>query len=243
MQMIKTDTYKELSCLAADEIRELVNRKRDCVLGLATGSTPIGMYEQLAALYRDGCIDFSAVTSVNLDEYRGLSPAHPQSYRFFMNHHLFEHINIDMHNTYVPLGEDTNAERVCADYDRLIAQCGPIDLQVLGIGHDGHIGFNEPDDHFTPGTHCVTLNPVTIRANRRFFASESEVPTQAYTMGIRPILQAGKVLLLASGKEKAGILKKALTGPITPLVPASILQLHPHLVVIGDAEALSEFGR
>ncbi len=243
MQIIEADTYTELSRLAADQVRELVTRRKKCVLGLATGSTPIGMYARLSELYQAGCVDFSEAVSMNLDEYRGLSPAHPQSYRFFMNQHFFEHVNINMNNTHVPMGEDLNTERACSAYDRLLAQYGPIDLQILGIGHDGHIGFNEPSDHFTPDTHCVTLNPMTIRANRRFFSSEEAVPKEAYTMGIRPILQARKVLLLASGREKADILKKALTGPITPLVPASILQLHADLVVIGDREALSEFER
>ena len=157
-----------------------------------------------------------------------------------MNQNLFDCVNISIDNTYVPDGTNPDVQNACADYDKIIARFGPIDLQVLGIGHDGHIGFNEPADFFTPDTHCVSLTPMTIEANRRFFSSVEEVPKKAYTMGIRPIMQAGEVLLLASGKDKAHILKEALTGPITPGVPASILQLHSHLVVIGDEEALAE---
>lgn len=240
MKIITANDYDELSSIAANQIHQLINEKPNCVLGLATGSTPVGMYASLVEKYREGLINFSNVTSINLDEYCGLTPTHPQSYRYFMNQNLFDHVNIPVGNTYVPAGTEQDASVACSDYDRIINKFGPIDLQVLGIGHDGHIGFNEPADFFTPDTHCVELTPMTIDANKRFFSSYDEVPKKAYTMGIRPIMQAKTVLLLVSGKEKAHILKNALVGPITPDIPASILQLHTNLIVIADKEALSE---
>ncbi len=232
MNFIKVNSYEELSEKAADIIAAQMIVKPDCVLGLATGSSPVGTYKRLIADNKAGKIDFSAVTSVNLDEYVGLDGTSDQSYRYFMDKNLFDHVNIDKDWTFVPNGcaEDLAAEG--EEYDEMIKDMGGIDLQLLGIGLDGHIGFNEPDDHFTAGTHEVTLDESTIKANARFFANEDEVPKTAITMGMRSIMQAKKVLLIASGAAKKDILDKAFYGPITPYVPASILQLHPDLTVI-----------
>ncbi len=232
MRIIHTENYYQLSRQAANIISAQVIAKPSSVLGLATGSSPIGTYKQLIEWYEKGDIDFSKVTTVNLDEYCGLTPDNDQSYRYFMNTNLFNKINIDKTKTNVPSGiaEDMQAE--CERYDSLIEELGGIDLQLLGIGLDGHIGFNEPDDVFVAPTHIVELDPSTIEANSRFFSSADEVPKKAITMGMKAILNAKKILLIASGKDKQDILKKALYGPITPLVPASILQLHPDLTVI-----------
>ena len=232
MNIITVETYEQLSRLAANIIAAQVIVKPDCVLGLATGSSPLGAYKQLIERFENGDIDFSKVTSINLDEYVGLSGDHEQSYRYFMNHNLFDHINIDKANTYLPNGcaEDLNAE--CRQYDAHICEVGGIDLQLLGIGLDGHIGFNEPDECFIRDTHVVELDASTITANARFFDSEHDVPRFAVTMGIAGIMQAKKVLLIANGEKKADIVKKAFEGPITPEVPTSILQLHPDLTVI-----------
>ncbi len=202
------------------------------MLGLATGPTPVGAYKQLIDMCKNGDVDFSAVTTVNLDEYVGLDGDNDQSYRYFMNNNLFNHINIKPENTFVPNGcaEDLDAEGEA--YDAHINELGGIDLQLLGIGIDGHIGFNEPDEYFIKGTHVVELDESTIKANSRFFESEADVPRKAVTMGMASIMNAKKVLLIANGANKKGILEKAFFGPITPLVPASILQLHPDLTVI-----------
>lgn len=232
MKFITVDTYEQLSRKAANLIAAVVVSKPNCVLGLATGSSPLGTYAELAARCDAGDVDFSAVTSVNLDEYVGLDGTNDQSYRYFMDHNLFCKVNIDPEKTHVPNGcaDDLAAEG--ARYDELIASLGGIDLQLLGIGLDGHIGFNEPDDCFTAATHEVKLDPSTIEANARFFAKKEDVPTSAVTMGMMSIMQAKKVLLIANGQSKKAILEKALFGPITPQVPASILQLHPDLTVI-----------
>lgn len=232
MKFIKVDSYDKLSLHAANIISAQVISKSNSVLGLATGSSPIGTYKKLAEYVANGEVDFSKVTSVNLDEYIGLNGEHDQSYRYFMNTNLFKHINIDINKTNVPNGcaEDLDAE--CKRYDALIEELGGIDLQLLGIGLDGHIGFNEPCGEFIKGTNVVTLDPSTIEANARFFASEDEVPRKAITMGMLPIMQAKKVLLIANGPAKKEILEKAFFGPITPYVPASILQLHPDVTVI-----------
>ncbi len=232
MNFIKVKNYEELSNKAANIIAAQVILKPNCVLGLATGSSPIGTYENLAEKCASGELDFSSVTSVNLDEYVGLDVTSDQSYRYFMNKNLFEKINIDIHNTYVPSGMAKNLEEEGARYDSLIESLGGIDIQLLGIGYDGHIGFNEPDDHFTKETHEVTLDESTIEANSRFFASKNDVPTSAITMGMGAIMKAKKVLLIANGAKKWNIVEKAFFGPITPAVPASILQLHPDLTVI-----------
>lgn len=232
MKFIKVETYDKLSRLAAGIIASQVIQKPNCVLGLATGSSPLGTYSKLAAACDAGDVDFSKVTSVNLDEYVGLSAKDDQSYRYFMDTNLFSKINIDRANTYVPGGCSDDMEAEGKAYDELIESLGGIDLQLLGIGLDGHIGFNEPDDVFTAGTHVVELDESTIEANARFFASIDDVPRSAITMGMGAIMQAKKVLLIANGKNKEDILNKAFFGPITPRVPASILQLHPDVTVI-----------
>ena len=202
------------------------------MLGLATGSSPIGIYRQLIEWYNKGDIDFSEATSINLDEYVGLTESDPQSYRYFMQDNFFDHINIRRENTYVPNGCAPDLEKECVEYDARIESFGGIDLQLLGIGLDGHIGFNEPADVFVKNTHVVDLHDSTIEANARFFKSIDEVPRQAVTMGMVSILQAKKILLIANGKAKKEILEKAFFGPITPAIPASILQLHHDITVI-----------
>ncbi len=239
MKIIKTSNYEKMSRAAANIIAAQVIMKPDCVLGLATGSTPIGTYEHLVRSYQTGDLDFSNVTSINLDEYKGLSGDNDQSYRYFMNEHLFRHVNIRPECTHVPDGLEPDSAKACDDYNRIIAQSGGIDLQLLGLGHNGHIGFNEPADSFEKDTHCVDLTQSTIDANARFFASMDEVPKQAYTMGIRNIMQAKKILVVVNGKGKAEIVKKAFFGPVTPQVPASILQLHNDVILVGDEDALS----
>jgi glucosamine-6-phosphate deaminase len=240
MRIYQTKDYDEMSRKAAGMIAAQVIIKPDSVLGLATGSTPIGIYKNLVEGYQTGDLDFSRVKSVNLDEYRGLPREHDQSYYYFMYAHLFQHINIDLNNVNVPNGMEPDREKECARYDQVIESMGGVDLQLLGLGHNGHIGFNEPDAVFAKGTHCVDLAKSTIEANKRFFCSADEVPRQAYTMGIGNIMHAKKILLVVSGKEKAAILKEALTGPVTPKVPASILQLHNDVVVVADEAALSQ---
>lgn len=239
MKIIKAADYEALSRKAADLIAAQVIIKPDCVLGLATGSTPEGTYKELVARYEDGTLDFSQVSSVNLDEYKGLSGDNDQSYRYFMNHHLFDHVNIDKARTHVPNGLEPDSDKACAEYNAQIKAMGGVDLQLLGIGGNGHIGFNEPCGEFIVGTHCVDLAQSTIEANARFFSSIDEVPKQAYTMGIGNIMAAKKVLLLASGRGKAQAIYDTCFGPVTPKVPASVLQLHPDVVIIADEEALS----
>ena len=232
MKYVVVNTYDELSNKAADLIAAQILVKPNCVLGLATGSSPVGTYKRLIEDNKAGKIDFSTVTSVNLDEYVGLDGSNDQSYRYFMNHNLFDHVNIDKSKTFVPSGcaDDLAAEGEA--YDKMIQELGGIDLQLLGIGLDGHIGFNEPDAYFTAATHEVKLDESTIEANARFFASKDEVPTTAITMGMLSIMQAKKVLLVANGAAKKAIIEKAFFGPIDPQVPASILQLHPDVTVI-----------
>ena len=232
MEFIKEKTYEQMSRKAANIISAQVIIKPDCILGLATGSTPIGTYNQLAEWYNKGDIDFSKVTSVNLDEYVGLSGSDEQSYRYFMNKNFFEKINISEENTFVPNGVAGDLEAECKSYDERIKNLGGIDLQLLGIGLDGHIGFNEPNDCFEKNTHVVTLHDSTIYANSRFFKSLDDVPKKAITMGMVSIMQAKKILLIANGKQKEDILNKALFGPITPQIPASILQLHPDITIV-----------
>lgn len=232
MKYITVKTYEELSNKAADLIAAQILVKPNCVLGLATGSSPVGTYKRLIADNQAGKIDFSTVTSVNLDEYVGLDGSNDQSYRYFMNHNLFDHVNIDKSKTFVPSGLAADLKAEGEAYDAMIQELGGIDLQLLGIGLDGHIGFNEPDAYFTAATHEVKLDESTIKANARFFVSEDEVPTTAITMGMLSIMQAKKVLLIANGAAKKEIVEKAFFGPIDPQVPASILQLHPDVTVI-----------
>ncbi len=213
--------------------------KPNAVLGLATGSTPIGTYKELITKNKNGEVDFSQIKTVNLDEYVGLPADNDQSYRYFMNHNLFDHVNIDKENTNVPNGLAADPAAECERYNQLIDSLGGIDLQLLGIGHNGHIGFNEPSDAFACGTHHVALDAKTVEANARFFASADEVPKTAITMGIKNIMNAKKILLVATGKDKAEIIYKVATGKIQPSVPATILQLHQDVTIIADQEALS----
>ncbi len=232
MKFITVETYEKMSRHAANIISAQVIIKPDSVLGLATGSSPLGTYKQLIDWYNKGDIDFSLVTTVNLDEYVGLDVSNDQSYRYFMNKNFFEHINIDINNTFVPNGCAVDLAGEGRRYDDHIEELGGIDLQLLGIGLDGHIGFNEPDKYFVKSTHVVDLHESTIKANSRFFENEDEVPKRAITMGMVSIMQAKKILLIANGKAKRDILEKAFYGPITPEIPASILQLHPDITVI-----------
>ena len=232
MRIIKVKSYEQMSRQAANIISAQVIIKPDSVLGLATGSTPIGAYDQLGKWYKKGDLDFSKVTTVNLDEYVGMSGDNPQSYRYFMEKNFFEKINIKKENTFVPNGTAKDLVAECTNYDARIKNLGGIDLQLLGIGNDGHIGFNEPSDCFEKSTHVVTLHESTIAANSRFFDSIDDVPKKALTMGMVSIMQAKKILLIANGKQKEEILNKALYGPITPQIPASILQLHPDITII-----------
>ena len=239
MIICRAKNYEELSRRAANIIGAQVIMKPDCVIGLATGSSPVGTYKELINRCAIGDLDFSKVTTVNLDEYRGLAPENDQSYRYFMNDNLFDHINIDKKNTHVPNGLGADPDQVCAEYNAIIESVGGIDLQLLGLGHNGHIGFNEPADTFPPVTNCVDLQESTINANKRFFESEADVPRQAYTMGIGNIMQAKKIVVVVSGKDKAKILREVICGPVTPRVPASILQLHPDCTIVADEDALS----
>lgn len=239
MKIYAAKDYNDLSRKAANIISAQVILKPNAVLGLATGSTPVGAYKQMIEWHKKGDLDFSRVRSVNLDEYKGLSGDHDQSYRYFMNHNLFDHVNIDKANTNVPngLAEDPAAE--CRRYDQVIRDMGGIDLQLLGIGGNGHIGFNEPCDVFEKGTHVVTLTEETRKSNARFFSSIDEVPTHALTMGIQGIMSAGKILLLASGEAKAKAVYDSCFGPVVPGVPASVLQLRRDVIVIADEAALT----
>lgn len=235
MRIVKTKTYEEMSAVAAGIIGGQVLLKPNCVLGLATGSSPIGAYKDLVKSYEDGILDFSEVRTVNLDEYCGLDDTNPNSYRYFMNDHLFDHVNIDKANTHVPNGHAGDLEEEAVRYESFIQSLGGIDLQLLGIGHNGHIGFNEPTDNFPAIVHTVQLTESTINANSRLFERREDVPTQAITMGIGTIMKAKKILLIA-GPDKAEIVEKACFGKVTPKVPASVLQLHPDVTVILSAE-------
>ena len=232
MKFIKVDTYNELSREAALVIASQLKSKPDSVLGLATGSSPVGTYRELIKMYENGEIDFSSARSVNLDEYVGLSPEDTQSYAYFMRTNLFDHVNIKKENTNIPNGTAEDLDAECRRYDKLVLELGGVDLQLLGIGTDGHIGFNEPDSVFSKLTHTVRLAQSTIDSNARFFESAEKVPTTAITVGMMTIMQARSVLLIANGPSKRDILNKALNGPITPEIPASILQLHPHVTVV-----------
>lgn len=240
MKIIRTKDYDMMSRKAATVIAAQVVNKPDCVLGLATGSTPIGTYKRLIEMYNDGDLDFAQVKTANLDEYRGLTRDNDQSYYYFMFDNLFKDINIDIENTNIPDGTEPDAEKECARYEKVVADLGGVDLQLLGLGHNGHIGFNEPADHFVKTTQCVDLQESTIEANKRFFEDISQVPRQAYTMGIGTIMSAKKILLIVSGEDKADILEKVICGPVTPQVPASILQMHPDVTIVADEAALSK---
>lgn len=242
MKIYKAKDYKDMSRKAANIISAQVIMKPNCVLGLATGSTPIGTYDQLVEWYNKGDLDFSEVTTVNLDEYKGLPRTNDQSYYYFMHQHLFDRVNIDPERTNVPNGMEPDAEKECGRYEELIRSLGGVDLQLLGLGHNGHIGFNEPGEAFEKETHCVDLTESTIEANKRFFVSADDVPKQAYTMGIKTIMQAKKILIVVNGENKADIVERAFFGPVTPEVPASILQLHNDVTLVGDEAALAKIG-
>lgn len=239
MKIIRGKDYYDMSRKAANILSAQIIMKPDCVLGLATGSSPVGTYNQLIEWYKKGDLDFSEVTSVNLDEYKGLPRENEQSYYYFMHEHLFDHVNINPERTFLPNGMAADSAEECARYDEVIRRTGGVDMQLLGMGHNGHIGFNEPGEAFEKGTHCVDLEETTIEANKRFFDSIDDVPKQAYTMGIKNIMMARKILLIVSGEEKAAILKEALFGPVTSRVPGSILQMHPDVTVVADEAALS----
>ena len=240
MRIIKAKDYADMSKKSANIISAQIQLKPDCVLGLATGSTPEGLYAELVKKYEAGELDFSKVSTVNLDEYKGLTRDNDQSYYYFMNHHLFSHVNIDKANTNLPDGTIEDSAEACAKYNEILASFGGQDIQLLGLGHNGHIGFNEPADCFTLETNCVDLQESTIKANQRFFASYDDVPKQAYTMGIKNIMDAKMVLVVVNGEAKADIVNKAFFGPVTPQVPASILQLHKNVIVVADEAALSK---
>ncbi|MBO8415369.1 MAG: glucosamine-6-phosphate deaminase [Proteobacteria bacterium] len=239
MRIYRAKNYQELSRKAANIISAQVIIKPNCVLGLATGSSPIGTYKQLIEWYNKGDLDFSEVKSVNLDEYRGLGIESDQSYVYFMHHNFFDHINIKPENINLPNGKNPDAAAECARYEKVIESLGGIDLQLLGIGRNGHIGFNEPGSAFERLTHCVDLTESTIEANKRFFASADDVPRQAYTMGIQSIMHARRIVLIASGEDKAQAVHDAFFGPVTPEVPASVLQLHQEVYLVADEAALS----
>lgn len=240
MRIYRAKDYADMSRKAANIVSAQVIMKPDCVLGLATGSTPIGLYKQLVEWYQKGDLDFSEVRTVNLDEYKGLPRDNDQSYYYFMHENLFDHVNLPVESTHLPNGMEKDSEKECRRYSALIKSMGGIDLQLLGIGHNGHIGFNEPDEAFDSDVHCVDLTESTIEANKRFFASADDVPKQAYTMGIKTIMQAKKILIVASGEDKAQIVHDAFFGPITPKVPASVLQLHNDVTLVADEAALSK---
>lgn len=240
MRIYKAKDYEEMSRKAAGIVSAQIIMKPDCVLGLATGSTPVDLYKQLIEWYRNGDLDFSGVRTVNLDEYKGISRENDQSYYYFMHQNLFDHVNIPAENTHLPDGMEPDSEKECRRYEELIQSMGSVDLQLLGIGHNGHIGFNEPADAFDKLVHCVNLTQSTIEANKRFFASAEEVPRQAYTMGIQTIMRSKKILIIANGEGKADIVRDAFFGPITPMVPASVLQLHNDVTLVADEAALSK---
>ena len=240
MRIIEAEDYKDMSRKAANIISAQIILKPDCVLGLATGSTPIGLYEQLVEWYKKGDLDFSRISTVNLDEYKGLNRENDQSYYYFMHDNLFNHVNVRPECTNVPNGMEPDSEKECRRYEELIDSLGGADLQLLGLGHNGHIGFNEPAPIFEKTTHCVDLTESTIEANKRFFASADEVPRQAYTMGIGTIMKAKKILVVVSGEDKAEIVAKAFSVDVTPDVPASILQMHRDVTVVADQAALSK---
>lgn len=237
---IRVCTPGDVGRAAADEIAAVVRAKPACVLGLATGSTPIPLYQELIRRERAGLIDFSRVRSANLDEYIGLAPNHPQSYRRFMQENLFDHISIKPENTIVPDGLAENISEMCEAYEQKIEDWGGVDIQLLGLGHDGHIGFNEPCDHFPVMTHKVQLANITREANKRFFDTLDDVPTAAVTMGIGTIMAARKILLIVTGADKAEILKKTFFGPVLPEIPGSILQFHADVTVICDEAAAAK---
>ena len=240
MKMCRAKDYNDMSRKAANLISAQIIMKPNCVLGLATGSTPVGTYRQLVEWYEKGDLDFSEVMTVNLDEYKGLTRENPQSYYYFMNENLFGKVNINKTRTFLPDGTEPDSKTACENYNEILRAVGDVDLQLLGLGHNGHIGFNEPGESFSTETHCIDLSEQTIKANARFFETLEEVPRQAYTMGVKTIMSARRILIIVSGEDKAEIVKRAFFGPITPQVPASILQLHRNVTLVADEAALSK---
>jgi glucosamine-6-phosphate deaminase len=240
MEIIIKETVDEMSREGAKLVARVLNAKPNCVLGMATGSTPLGLYKELVRMHREEGLDFSQVTTFNLDEYVGLQPKHPQSYHYFMHEHFFRHVNIPKQNVYIPSGTTDNYAAFCCWYEQRIRDYGGIDLQILGIGSDGHIAFNEPTSSLGSRTRIKTLARQTIDDNARFFDSPDQVPIYAITMGVGTILEARKLLLLANGKKKACAIAAAVEGPVTSMITASALQLHRDAVVIVDREAASE---
>lgn len=239
MNIFIEKTYDDVSKRAAEIVAEQIKAKSDSVLGLATGSTPIGMYKNLVKMYEDGEISFKNIKTVNLDEYVGLEPTDVNSYRYFMNQHLFSKVDIDIDNTHVPNGVATDVNSECDEYSKLTKELG-VNLQVLGLGENGHIGFNEPGTPFDQETHVVNLTESTIRANSRLFEREEDVPRQAISMGIKNIMDAKKIILIVTGEQKADALDKVINGPLTPEVPGSVLGLHHEVTVICDEAAASK---
>ena len=242
MEVIVKKNYEEMSKAAATLFAAEIMENPKTILGMATGSTPVGLYKELVKMYEAGDLDFSQVTTFNLDEYIGLAPEHDQSYHYFMHDHFFDHVNIDPSRINLPNGMEPDEKKECARYDAVLRSVGDVDIQLLGIGRNGHIGFNEPDDYFSKGTHCVNLTESTIEANKRFFASADDVPRQAYTMGVQTIMLARRIVLVVSGENKAETVREAFFGPVTPQVPASILQLHTDVSIVADEAALSKCG-
>lgn len=240
MKICRAKDYNDMSRKAANLISAQIIMKPNCVLGLATGSTPVGTYRQLVEWYEKGDLDFSEVMTVNLDEYKGLTRENPQSYYYFMNENLFGKVNINKTRTFLPDGTEPDSNTACENYNEILRAVGDVDLQLLGLGHNGHIGFNEPGESFSTETHCIDLSEQTIKANARFFETLEEVPRQAYTMGVKTIMSARRILIIVSGEDKAEIVKRAFFGPITPQVPASILQLHRNVTLVADEAALSK---
>ena len=237
MKLIITKNYEELSIAAAEEIANVIKEKPNAVLGLATGGSPVGMYKELIKMYKNNELDFSKVTTINLDEYVGLNPNHEQSYRYFMNENLFNHVNIDIQKTFVPNGLAKDLEKECLEYDKKIQELGGVDIQLLGIGNNGHIAFNEPNDKLSVGTNVITLTQDTIEANARFFENIDDVPRKAISMGLGGIMKAKKIVLIASGESKAEAIKELFSGEISTDNPASMLQMHRDVVVVVDEEA------
>ena len=240
MKICRAKDYNDMSRKAANLISAQIIMKPNCVLGLATGSTPVGTYRQLVEWYEKGDLDFSEVMTANLDEYKGLTRENPQSYYYFMNENLFGKVNINKTRTFLPDGTEPDSKTACENYNEILRAVGDVDLQLLGLGHNGHIGFNEPGESFSTETHCIDLSEQTIKANARFFETLEEVPRQAYTMGVKTIMSARRILIIVSGEDKAEIVKRAFFGPITPQVPASILQLHRNVTLVADEAALSK---
>ena len=237
MKLIVVNNYEELSKVAAKEFSKVIKEKENAVLGLATGGSPVGMYKELIKMYDQKELNFSKITTVNLDEYIGLNPEHNQSYRYFMNNNLFNHINIDKSNTFVPNGLAEDLEAQCKEYDQKIVELGGIDIQLLGVGNNGHIAFNEPNSELSSGTHIISLTDNTIEANARFFDNIDDVPRKAITMGVGGIMKAKKIILIASGESKAEAIKGIFSGKITTANPATMLQMHRDVTIIVDEAA------